>query len=362
MKEVVADIQRWRARGERFALATVIATRRSAPRPVGAKFAVSESGEMAGSVSGGCVESDVYGHACEVLEGARPQMLSYGISDDLAFSVGLPCGGEIDVFVESTPNELVERLLKIIETEERAVLFTVVEGEPLGAELLVSESAEAFGEGPEELPGRVDEILRQGRNTLLELNDGRKVFAEVYGPAPRLLVIGAVDTAEALCAAAQQLGWKTIVADARGKFATKERIPSADELLVAWPQEAIEQVEPDYQTAVVVLTHDDKFDVPALQGALATEAFYIGALGSRRNQERRRERLLEAGVEEQQFERISGPTGLDIGADSPAETAISILGEILATRARRDGGFLRNSKTRIHVEEDDSAKASLSQS
>jgi xanthine dehydrogenase accessory factor len=362
VKEVVADIQRWRARGERFALATVIATRRSAPRPVGAKFAVSESGEMAGSVSGGCVESDVYGHACEVLEGAPPQMLSYGISDDLAFSVGLPCGGEIDVFVESTPDELVERLLKIIETEERAILFTVVEGEPLGAELLVPEAGEAFGEGPEELPGRVDEILRQGRSTLLELDDGRKVFAEVYGPAPRLLVIGAVDTAEALCAAAKQLGWRTIVADARGKFATKDRIPSADELLVAWPQEAIEQVGPDYQTAVVVLTHDDKFDVPALQGALATEAFYIGALGSRRNQERRRERLLEAGVEEQQFERISGPTGLDIGADSPAETAISILGEILATRARREGGFLRNSKARIHVEEGDSAKASLSQS
>jgi xanthine dehydrogenase accessory factor len=359
VKEVVADIQRWCARGERFALATVIATRRSAPRPVGAKFAVSESGEMAGSVSGGCVESDVYGHACEVLEGARPQMLSYGISDDLAFSVGLPCGGEIDVFVESTPNELVERLLKIIDTEERAVLFTVVEGEPLGAELLVPESGEAFGEGPEELPGRVDEILRQGRNTLFDLDDGRKVFAEVYGPPPRLLVIGAVDTAEALCAAAKQLGWRTIVADARGKFATKERIPSADELLVAWPQEAIERVQPDYQTAVVVLTHDDKFDVPALQGALATEAFYIGALGSRRNQERRRERLLEAGVEEPQFERISGPTGLDIGADSPAETAISILGEILATRARREGGFLRNSKSRIHVEEDH-AKAPLS--
>jgi xanthine dehydrogenase accessory factor len=350
VKEVLPDIERWRARGERFAIATVIATRRSAPRPVGAKFAVSESGEMAGSVSGGCVESDVYEHACEVLDGSQPQLLSYGISDDLAFSVGLPCGGEIDVFVEHAPELLVERLLQTIETEERAVLFTVVEGEPLGAELLATEAGETFGEGPEELSGRVDELLRKGRNTLLELDEGGKVFAEVYGPAPRLLVIGAVDTAEALCAAAKQLGWRTIVADARAKFATKERIPSADELLVAWPQDAIEQVQPDYQTAVVVLTHDDKFDVPAIQGALATEAFYIGALGSRRNQERRRERLLEAGVEEQQFERVSGPTGLDIGADTPAETALSILGEILATRAGRDGGFLRNSKTRIHVE------------
>ena len=351
MKEVLPDIERWRARGERFALATVIATRRSAPRPVGAKLAISESGEMAGSVSGGCVESDVYEHACEVLDGSQPQLLSYGISDDLAFSVGLPCGGEIDVFVERAPEPLVERLLQTIATEERAVLFTVVEGEQLGAELLVSEAGETFGEGPEGLPGRVGELLRKGRNTLLELDEGGKVFAEIYGPAPRLLIIGAVDTAEALCAAAKQLGWRTIVADARGKFATKERIPSADELLVAWPQDAIDQVQPDYQTAVVVLTHDDKFDVPAIQGALATEAFYIGALGSRRNQERRRERLLEAGVEGHQFERVSGPTGLDIGADTPAETALSILGEILATRAGRDGGFLRDSKTRIHVEQ-----------
>jgi xanthine dehydrogenase accessory factor len=351
VKEVLADIERWRGRGEKFALATVVATRRSAPRPTGSKLAISESGEMAGSVSGGCVESDVYEHACEVLGGAQPQLLSYGIADDLAFSVGLPCGGEIDVFVERTPEELVERLLRVIETEERAVLFTVVEGEPLGAELLVTEAGEQVGKGPEELAGRVGELLRTGRNALLELDDGRKVFAEIYGPPPRLLVMGAVDTAEALCAAAKQLGWRTIVADARAKFATKERIPSADELLVAWPQDAIAQVEPDYQTAVVVLTHDDKFDVPAIQGALATEAFYIGALGSRRNQERRRERLLEAGIEEEELERVSGPSGLDIGADTPAETALSILGEILAVRAGRDGGFLRKSKTRIHVEE-----------
>jgi xanthine dehydrogenase accessory factor len=286
----------------------------------------------------------------EVLGGARPQLLSYGIADDLAFSVGLPCGGEIDVFVERTPDELVERLLRVIETQERAVLFTVVEGEPLGVELLVTEAGEQVGEGPEELPGRVEELLRGGRNQLLELDDGRKVFAEVYGPPPRLLVIGAVDTAEALCAAAKQLGWHTVVADARAKFATKERIPSADELLVAWPQDAIAQVAPDFQTAVVVLTHDDKFDVPAIQGALATEAFYIGALGSRRNQARRRERLLVAGIEEQELERVCGPSGLDIGPDTPAETALSILGEILAVRAGREGGFLRHSKQRIHTE------------
>ncbi len=254
------------------------------------------------------------------------------------------------MFVEQSPDELVDRLVRIVETEERAVLFTVVEGEPLGAELLVTEAGERFGSGPDEAAEQVGELLRGGRNRLLELEDGVKVFADVYGPPPRLLVIGAVDTAEAMCQAAKQLGWHTIVADARGKFATRERIPSADELIVAWPEDALAQVKPDYQTAVVVLTHDDKFDVPAIKGALATEAFYIGALGSRRNQERRRERLLEAGVEEDEFERLSGPAGLDVGADTPAETALSIVAEILAVRARRGGGFLRDSKQRIHAE------------
>jgi xanthine dehydrogenase accessory factor len=176
------------------------------------------------------------------------------------------------------------------------------------------------------------------------------VFAEWYGPPPRLFVYGAVDTAEALCRAANLLGWHTIVADARAKFATRERIPSADELIVEWPQEALDRIRPDHQTAIIVLTHDDKFDEPALLGALATEAFYIGALGSRRNQERRRERLREAGIEEEALDRIMGPCGLDIGADSQEETALSMLAEVLAVRAQREGGFLKTAKQRIHVE------------
>jgi len=351
VKEVLADIERWRAKGEKIALATVVATRKSAPRPVGSKLAISGSGDMAGSVSGGCVESEVYGVACNVLEGAKPELLSYGISDDLAFTVGLPCGGEIDVFVETVPNALIDRLIGVVEREERAVLFTVVAGEPLGAELLVAEGGDRLGDGPEELVDQVEELLRGGRNTLLDLNGGTKVFAEVFGPPPRLFVYGAVDTGEALCKAAKLIGWKTILADARGKFATPERIPSADELIVGWPEEALARVQPDYQTAVVVLTHDDKFDVPAIKGALESGAFYVGALGSRRNQQRRRERLLEAGVGEAELERISGPAGLDIGAESPAETALSILTEILAVRARRSGGPLRHAKGRIHVEE-----------
>jgi len=351
VKEVLGDIERWRARGERIALATVVATRKSAPRPIGSKFAISASGEIAGSVSGGCVESDVYDHACRILEGDAPRLLSYGISDDQAFTVGLPCGGEIDVFVEEIPNTLVDRLVGVVERQERGVLFTVVEGDGVGGELLVLEDGEHVGEGQAEASDQTHELLRGGRSKLLSLGDGTKIFAEVFGPPPRLFVYGAVDTGEALCRAAKAIGWRTILADARAKFATAERIPSADELIVGWPEEALARVRPDYQTAVVVLTHDDKFDVPAIKGALETDAFYIGALGSRRNQTLRRERLLEVGVPEAELERIFGPCGLDVGADSPAETALSILGEILAVRARRTGGSLRHAKGRIHVEE-----------
>ncbi len=241
---------------------------------------------------------------------------------------------------------LLDRLAAVQERGGRAVLFTVVEGEDAGAKFLIEE-----GETGVELAEQADEVIRGARNTLLEVG-GRKVFGEVYMPPPRLFVYGAVDTAEALCRAAKHLGWTTIVADARRAFATRERLPSADELIVEWPQEALARIAPDHQTAVVVLTHDAKFDQPALEGALETEAFYIGALGSRRNQEKRRARLLEAGVPEASLDRIAGPCGLDIGAESQEGTALSILGEILAVRAGRSGGFLRDAKRRIHAQED----------
>ena len=245
---------------------------------------------------------------------------------------------------------LLHRLAELRESEERGILFTAVEGDGVGTKVLVLESGERLGDGLEEAVAQFDELIRRGRNRLLTLDDGSKVFVEWYGPPPRLFVYGAVGTAEAMCRGAKLLGWHAIVADARAKFATRERIPSADELIVAWPDDAYAQVQPDHQTAIVVLTHDDKFDEPALIGALATEAFYIGALGSRRNQERRRERLLEAGVTEEALERIAGPCGLDIGADTQEETALSIMAEILAVRAHRDGSPLRQAKQRIHAE------------
>jgi xanthine dehydrogenase accessory factor len=336
VREILQELDRWRAAGDRIAIATVVATRRSAPRPIGSKLAVSEGGELAGSVSGGCVESEVVEAAHEVLAGGEPRLLTFGISDDLALSVGLPCGGEIDVWVSEPDPELLGRLADVAREERRAVVFTDLDD---GTQRLVLD-----GDDPV-----ADDLIRGGHSKVVELQ-GRRVFANVFGPPPRLLVYGAVDTADALCAAARGLGWHTIVADARGRFATRERLPNAHEVIVAWPEETLAQVQPDHATAVVVLTHDDKFDIPMLVGTLTTDAYYIGALGSRRNQERRRERLLEAGVDESALDRISGPAGLDIGAHTPAETALSMLAEIMAVRAGRDGGRLRESSGRIHAE------------
>jgi xanthine dehydrogenase accessory factor len=323
MENVLSQAGRWRELGRKVALATVVATRRSAPRPVGSKLVVSATGQLAGSVSGGCVENDVVLAAQEVLAGGPPRLLTYGITDEMAFGVGLPCGGEIDVFVE-----------ELTEAERRDVTLTVVAGEGVGERL--------------DDPELVEAARRRGRSHVLELGD-RTVLADVDAPPPRLFVYGAVDTAEALCRAAKLLGWRTIVADARASFATPERIPSADELLRLWPDEALAQVEPDPGTAVVVLTHDDKFDLPLIRGALASDAFYVGWIGSRRNQERRRGLLREEGVTDDELQRIAGPSGLDIGADTPAETAISMLAEIIAVRANRTGGRLKDAETRIHA-------------
>ena len=325
MESVLSQAGRWRELGRRVAVATVVATRRSAPRPVGSKLVVSESGQLAGSVSGGCVENDVVLAAQEVLAGGPPRLLTYGITDEMAFGVGLPCGGEIDVFFE----ELTDA------AERPDVTLTVVAGEGVGERL--------------DDPKLMETARRRGRSHVLELGD-RTVLADVSAPPPRLFVYGAVDTAEALCRAAKLLGWRTVVADARASFATPERIPSADELLLLWPDEALAQVQPDLGTAVVVLTHDDKFDLPLIRGALASDAFYVGWIGSRRNQERRRGHLREEGVSDDELDRIAGPSGLDIGADTPAETALSMLAEILAVRAGRDGGRLKESSHRIHAE------------
>jgi xanthine dehydrogenase accessory factor len=300
-------------------VATVVATRRSAPRPVGSKLVVFESGELFGSVSGGCVESDVAEQAAEVIAGGEPRLLTYGIADDQAWEIGLPCGGEIDVFVQRLEGEL--------KPNGDGAWLTALEGPRAGEQWFA------------------DDV--EGPSRVLELN-GEKVFAEVTGPPPRLVVVGATDTAEELCRAAGVLGWRTAVVDPRPGLVTRDRLPSPDELHVSWPDEGLDKLGLDADTAVVVLTHEERLDVPALTAALGSDAFYVGAIGSRRTQEKRRGRLLEAGLEEERLERLSGPAGLDLGADSPAETAVSILAEVLAVRAGRTGGRLVERSGPIH--------------
>jgi len=304
---------------ERAALATVVATRRSAPRPVGSKLVVFESGRLHGSVSGGCVESDVAEQAKEVIAGGEPRLLTYGITDDQAWGIGLPCGGEIDVFIQMLEGELPQ--------DGDDARLTVLEGPRAGQQWL------ADVEGP---------------SRVLEL-DGEKVFAEVPAVRPRLVVVGATDTAEELCRAAGALGWRTAVVDPRPGLVTRERLPSPDELVIAWPDEGLEKLELNGDTAVVVLTHEERLDVPALTTALAGEPFYVGAIGSRKTQAKRRERLLEAGLSEERLDGLAGPAGLDLGADTPAETAVSILAEVLAVRAGRAGGRLVERSGPIHA-------------
>jgi xanthine dehydrogenase accessory factor len=317
VRELADAIQRWRARGDRVALATVVATRRSAPRPVGSKLVVSERGELLGSVSGGCVESDVALQAAEVIAEGTPRLLTYGIADEQAWSIGLPCGGEIDVFVERFEGEL---------NGSPGVTLTVLEGERAGERRAVP----------------LEEVER-GPSRVLEL-EGETVFADVVAPPPGLVVVGATDTAEELCRAAKALGWRTTVIDPRPALVTRERLPSPDELVTAWPDE----LDADADTAVVVLTHEERLDVPALNAALAGPAFYIGAIGSRRTQAKRRERLLDAGLTDEQLDRLAGPAGLDLGAHTPAETAVSILAEVLAVREGRSGGRLVERSGPIH--------------
>jgi xanthine dehydrogenase accessory factor len=335
VREVLAQLEGWLAKGERAALATVIDTRRSAPRPLGSRLAVSESGQLFGSVSGGCVESDVAVQAREVIADGLPRILPYGIADEDARAVGLPCGGEIDVFVAPVSDtELIRRLRRSVEEGARGRLTTIVEGEGAGAMTL-----------------ELDGVAEADRPALVQ-EDGRRLFIEPLAPPPLLLVIGAVDLAESLCALAAELGWRSVVADPRRALLTAERLPSAGSLIAGWPEDALARAGTDDQTAVVVLAHDEKIDIPALSWALRSEAFYVGALGSRRTQAQRRERLTEEGLSADELARLSGPAGLDLGGETVEETALSILAEIVAVRRGRGGGRLRDAKAAIHSEAD----------
>jgi xanthine dehydrogenase accessory factor len=337
-----AAFTRWRSEGTACAIATVVATRSSAPRPVGSKLVICEDGKMAGSVSGGCVENAVALEARTVIASGEPTLLHYGFTADQAFEVGLPCGGEIDVFLEPGPTD---DSPEADIASDGSVLLTVLDGPQIGRKLLVRPGVGAVGGNATPTLAEVADRVRD--SGVLEW-DGQRVFAEIFRLAPGLVIVGAIDIAEALAALASSIGWRTICVDPRAAFATRERVPSADELWIEWPDQALMTLDLNEETAVVVLLHDEKFIVPTLVTALAVQAFYVGVLGSRRALSLWRSQLAGAGVATEELARLHGPVGLDIGASTPSEVALSILAEMLAVRSGRHGGFLRGGTGAIH--------------
>lgn len=364
MKEVLDDIERWRRAGRRVALARVVGVEGSGPRDPGATMAVNDRGDVAGSVSGGCVEGAVVAEALGVLgAGAGPRRVSYGYSDDEAVAVGLTCGGTVHLLIGPLePDPVLEPLRRSLRADEPVALVTVVEGAPLGTSMVVTVDGDAQGSlGDPELD-RV--VIRDARAELdAGLSSTRHygpqgqarqrqvgVFIESFAPPPRLFIFGAVDFTAALTRVAKVLGYRVVVVDARPVFATAARFPMADEVVVDWPDRYLASVGASLgaRDSVCVLTHDHKFDVPAIQAALGTRVGYLGAMGSRRTDAERRRRLREAGVTEDGLRRLMAPIGLDIGARTPEETAISICAEIIAVRTGRHPPSLRDTEGPIH--------------
>jgi xanthine dehydrogenase accessory factor len=374
MREVLPDLLRWWRDGASVGVGTVVATWRSAPRQPGASMLVGPDGEAVGSVSGGCVEGAVYELAQEVVESGTPALQRYGVSDEDAYAVGLTCGGILDVWVETVSRETFPELGDVaadIEAGRPVAVATVVEHpDParLGRRLIVRAEEDLSDRSGSLGSLRLDDavtddargLLASGHSETLTYGpdgerrgEGMRVFVDVHAPAPRMLVFGAIDFAAACARIGKFLGYTVTVCDARPVFATASRFPDADEVVVDWPHRYLEaEAEAgriDRRTVLCVLTHDPKFDVPLLEVALRLpEVAYIGAMGSRRTHEDRLERLIEVGMTDAELARLSSPIGLDLGARTPEETAVSIAAEIIAVRWGGQGSRLADVEGPIH--------------
>ena len=374
MLEIAGPVLDALAHGHRVAIATVTRVLGSAPRTLGTAMAVTDAGAVIGSISGGCVEGAIYESAQEVLDTGLAQLTEFGVSDDDAFAVGLSCGGTVEVFLaEFAPAG--ER--NALPTAVRAQVERAAAGEAAGIALVVAGTGAGLMVVPEDGPGHADvsengagrepagldaDALRRIRAALRAgITSGRsavgtvdcdgatsRVLYLVASTPPRCLIFGAVDFASALSAAASLLGYRVTVCDARAVFATAERFPTAAEVVVEWPSDYLARTETDARTVVCVLTHDEKFDLPLLTTALNLDVAYVGAMGSRRTHERRMSRLREAGISAAALDRLHSPIGLDLGASSPEETAVSILAEVLLARSGASGEPLRSTPGPIH--------------
>ena len=370
MKEILNDIDRWRAVGKRIAVARVIDVEGSGPRDAGAVMAVTEDGEVAGSVSGGCVEGAVVTEALDVLTAGSPgRVVTFGYSDDDAFAVGLTCGGTVHLFIQPLDTQAFDALAEPLRNNKPVVVATVCAGPATGANIVASPSVHVGSFGRPELDRVVVRDIRgdldagrtetkhygaDGQITPDSLADAETltVFVESFAPAPQMWIFGAVDFTAALARVAKVLGFRVTVCDAREMFATKKRFPMADEVLVTWPAAVFTERGETLgaRDAVCILTHDPKFDVPAVQGALKTPVGYIGVMGSRKTIEKRMQRLAEVGItSDSDLARLLQPIGLDIGARTPEETAVSICAEIVSQRSGRSPVSLRDSNGPIHA-------------
>jgi len=344
MRDVLPELERWHREGKPIAIASVISIVGSAPRGVGATLALTAAGDIAGSVSGGCVEPAVIEVGLKTLRTGQPKLLSYGITEEQNVEqIGLSCGGQIEVFVERLANlEPLAATLKAQQPIVRAVVINApAESDATpGASMLIPEQGAVTGSSgdpalDDAVATRARDLLREGESAMATVEIAEKAaqsFFAVYPPEPTLVIVGAGHITIPLTRLAKTLDYHVTVIDPREAFATRERIPDADDLLLEWPDEALAHLPVSSATAVAVLTHDDKFDVPALKAALNSPASYVGAIGSRGTRERRNRRLREAGVTDGQIERIHGPIGINIGAQTPEEIALAILAQIVAVR------------------------------
>jgi xanthine dehydrogenase accessory factor len=323
----------WLAEGRGVALATVIRTWGSAPQPVGSQLLIDHDGNFLGSVSGGCVEAEVITEAAEVIAGGKPRALEFGVEDNTAWSVGLACGGSIRIFVEKvasdpSPDGALPLLTAAVRARRKVALVTHL---ATGARSVAHSPADVEAE----LVPALDDAFRRGRSAAVEGRDG-EVFINVFNPTVRLIIVGAVHVAQPLVPMARALGYDVIIVDPRSAFATEQRFGDV-EIVRDWPDEALSKIGMDGRTALIALTHDPRIDDPALIAALASDAFYVGALGSKKTHAKRVERLLQAGVSPNAIVRIHAPIGLDIGAQGAPEIAVSIIAEITAVQRGKTG-------------------------
>ncbi len=368
MRDILDQIGKWWDAGETFGLATVVQTFSSAPREPGAAMAVSADGEVVGSVSGGCVEGAVYELSGEVSATGQAVLQRYGVSDESAFSVGLTCGGIIDIFVERISKDSYPQfgdIAQAVRDRQPVAVATVIAGPGrVGARRIIWPAdyeprvVESLGSG-DRLDQAVDDdargMLAQGLTGVRKYGpDGERrlddlsVFVQSFAPPPRMLVFGAIDFAAAVARIGKFLGYRVTVCDARPVFATSARFPDADEVVTDWPHRYLAGITTDERTVICVLTHDPKFDVPVLEVALRVPAAYIGAMGSRRTHDDRLDRLREVGMTDAELGRLRSPVGLDLGARTPEETAVAIAAELIQLRWGGSGQPLTVTNGRIH--------------